>query len=394
MPPDADSDPDVTFMRRAIRLATNGRGRAEPNPTVGCVIVSADGRVIGEGYHERYGRPHAEPNALAACTESPAGATAYVTLEPCCHTNKQTPPCAPRLIEAKLARVVIGCPDPNPAVNGKGAAMLREAGVRVDASALEPACRQLIAPFVARVLHGRPYVTLKWAQTADGRIAGPGGRRLQISNARSTRVIHHLRARCDAIMVGVNTVIADDPLLTPRDVPVDPERGILRVVLDRDLRIPRGCRLLSGGPIGSYVIVYTAAPDARLKRRVFEFVNADADVVPTPLNSANQLSLPFVLHDLVTTEHAGRPVTHLLVEPGPTLAAGFFDTGLCDRLWVVRSAAVSVGDPTAPAAASVPAHFVKSGELALDGDVLTEYLNPHGLAYFANEPSADLVLPE
>src|SRR6188472_1364396 len=157
---------DQQFMRRAIRLAMNGRGRVEPNPMVGCVIVSKDGRVIGEGYHQEFGGPHAEPNALASCTESPAGATAYVTLEPCCHTNKKTPPCAPRVIEAGIARVVVGCLDPNPEVDGKGVAMLRAAGVRVDGPALEGEAKQLIAPFIARTRLGRPYVTLKWAETA------------------------------------------------------------------------------------------------------------------------------------------------------------------------------------------------------------------------------------
>src|SRR3954463_11391075 len=125
--PPAPSDPDQQFMTRALRLAMNGRGRVEPNPMVGCVIVKND-RVIGEGYHQQFGGPHAEPNALASCTESPQGATAYVTLEPCCHTNKKTPPCTPRLIEATVARVVMGCLDPNPDVNGKGVAMLRQAG--------------------------------------------------------------------------------------------------------------------------------------------------------------------------------------------------------------------------------------------------------------------------
>src|SRR4051812_44360191 len=172
MTPAAKNDQD--FMRLAIRLAMNGRGAVEPNPMVGCVIVK-DGRVIGEGYHERFGGPHAEPNALASCTESPAGATAYVTLEPCCHTNKKTPPGTPRLIEAKLARVVIGCLDPNPDVDGKGVAMLRAAGIDVDAPALEAEAKQLIAPFLARTRYHWPYVTLKWAQSADGKIAGPGG---------------------------------------------------------------------------------------------------------------------------------------------------------------------------------------------------------------------------
>src|SRR4051812_19538020 len=156
---------DEQHLRRAIRLAMNGRGRVEPNPMVGCVIVSKDGRVIGEGCHQQFGGPHAEPNALANCTESPQGATAYVTLEPCCHTNKKTPPCTPRLIEAKVGRVVIGCLDPNRQVDGKGVAMLRGAGIDVTWPCLEAEAKQLLAPFIARTRHERPYVTLKWAES-------------------------------------------------------------------------------------------------------------------------------------------------------------------------------------------------------------------------------------
>ena len=142
------TDADRDFLRRAIRLAMNGRGIAEPNPTVGCLIVK-DGRIIGQGYTQKFGGPHAEPIALDSCTESPDGATVYVTLEPCCHTNKKTPPCVPRLIAAKLARVVVGCVDPNPAVSGRGIAQLHEAGIEtVDAD--DPHCRQLIARLLRR----------------------------------------------------------------------------------------------------------------------------------------------------------------------------------------------------------------------------------------------------
>src|SRR3954464_2192221 len=164
-------DRDIIFLRRALRLAMNGRGTTEPNPSVGCVLVKND-KVIGEGFTQPFGGAHAERRALAGCMESPAGATAYVSLEPCCHTNKKTPPCAPRLIEAKVARVVIGCLDPNPEVNGNGVAMLQSAGIAVDGPVLEAEAKQLIAPFLARVQHGRPYVTLKWAETADGYIGG------------------------------------------------------------------------------------------------------------------------------------------------------------------------------------------------------------------------------
>ena len=145
---ETEPSPDRLWMRRALELAVRGRGEVEPNPMVGCVIVK-DGRVIGEGFHERFGRPHAEPNALAVCTESPAGATAYVTLEPCCHIGKKTPPCVPRLIDAKLGRVVIGATDPNPKVNGGGIEQLRRAGIAVSVGVMEEECRQLIAPFFA-----------------------------------------------------------------------------------------------------------------------------------------------------------------------------------------------------------------------------------------------------
>src|SRR5690242_20314406 len=140
---------DEDYIRRAIRVAMTGRGKVEPNPMVGCVIVK-DGRVIGEGHHQYWGGPHAEPTALGNCSESPAGATAYVTLEPCCHTNKKTPPCAPRVIAAGVKRVVVGCIDPNPDVNGKGLAMLREAGIEVAGPLLEGEAKQLLAPFIGK----------------------------------------------------------------------------------------------------------------------------------------------------------------------------------------------------------------------------------------------------
>src|SRR3954447_12161110 len=227
---------DQTFMRRAIALAARGRGAVEPNPMVGCVIVR-DGRIIGEGYHRKFGQAHAEAEALVACMESPEGTTVYVTLEPCCHTNKKTPPCVPRLIDAKVARVIVACVDPNPQVGGRGIEQLRAAGIEVSVGLLEKEAKQLNAPFFVLVRHQRPYVTLKWAQTADGKVAAPpGAPRLLITGTESNRLVHQLRARCDAIMVGINTVLADDPLPT---VPgVEPMRPLLRVVLDRDLRIP------------------------------------------------------------------------------------------------------------------------------------------------------------
>ena len=380
------ADLDAAMMRHAVRLAMNGRGRVEPNPMVAAVLVK-DGRVIGEGFHAHFGGPHAEPAALASCTESPQGATAYVTLEPCCHTNKKTPPCVPALIDAKVARVVCGCVDPNPDVNGKGLDQLRAAGIAVECNVLEDACKQLLAPFIARVVYDRPYVTLKWAETADGKVAGPGGKRLAISNPAATRVVHELRARCDAIMVGVNTAITDDPMLTARDVPAAAApRKLIRVVLDSRLGIPMPSKLVrTGRQVRTFAYF-----DARLAEAERDRVRAlrDAGVEPVIADrSSNGLNLEQILVSL-----GGFDVTHVLVECGPTLARGFFARqNLADRVWVIHSP-MKVDDPTAPAGADVPGDFVKTGEADLEGDRLSEFLNPNSPVFFAAEPSADFRL--
>jgi diaminohydroxyphosphoribosylaminopyrimidine deaminase/5-amino-6-(5-phosphoribosylamino)uracil reductase len=374
---------DDEMMRRAIRLAMNGRGKVEPNPMVGCVIVRDD-RVIGEGIHERFGQPHAEPTALASLTESSAGATAYVTLEPCCHLNKKTPPCVPALIDAKIGRVVIGCVDPNPDVNGKGIEQLRAAGLQADCNVLEDAAKQLLAPFIARVVYDRPYVTLKWAESADGKVAGANGERIQISNATSLRVVHELRGRSDAILVGINTVLNDDPLLIARDVP--DARAIIRIVLDSRLRLPMESRLVR---------------TAQQYRVIVEFDRRLAEAERDKLRALQQAGVqPFHVErrfDGLNLEQVFAPlahfgVTHVLVEPGPTLARGMLnDPAIVDRVWIIHSSK-RIDEPTAPAGVGIPPEYVKTGEIDIDGDRLVEYLNPRSPAYFAPEPSADFVL--
>jgi diaminohydroxyphosphoribosylaminopyrimidine deaminase/5-amino-6-(5-phosphoribosylamino)uracil reductase len=372
---------DDRFMRHALALAMKGRGKVEPNPMVGCVLVS-NGRIIGEGFHGRFGGPHAEPTALAACSESPAGATAYVTLEPCCHPNKKTPPCAPVLIAAKLARVVVGCLDPNPLVNGKGVFMLREAGIEVERSVLEAECNQLLAPFIARTVYRRPYITMKWAQTSDGKVAGPGGRRMRISNPAAIRVIHQLRARCDAILVGIGTVLADNPMLNAREV-TDP-RPLRRIVLDRELRTPPGSRLVQTAREYSTTLYCSRETLEARSTRVAELKSLGVKVESVPPDETGELSLPHVLESL-----AGEPITHLLVEPGPILAGSFIRQNLADRVWITRSS-MSVNDASAPAARTVD--YPVSGRVDIEGDELTEYLNPASPVFFATEASADLVL--
>jgi diaminohydroxyphosphoribosylaminopyrimidine deaminase/5-amino-6-(5-phosphoribosylamino)uracil reductase len=385
-----DPSSDAPFMRRAIALAMKGRGGVEPNPMVGCVIVK-DGRVIGEGFHETFGGPHAEPNALAACAESPAGATAYVTLEPCCHTNKKTPPCVPKLIEARIGRVVIGCIDPNPDVAGNGIAQLGSAGMDVSTGVLERESRQLIAPFFATITHHRPYVTLKWAQTADGKIAGPGGRRLQISNDASTRAVHELRSRVDAILVGINTVLADDPLLTVRGIGArQANRMPVRMVLDGDLRIPLDSRLVRTArevPLEVWCHTARLRSDRADELRSLGVEIDELDAWPDP-RASRLLSLGELL---LVVSGPELPTSHLLAEPGATLASNFFLRNLADRLWLFRSRN-RVDDPGAPSAAEIPMDWIKTAEIDLAGDVLSEYLNPRSPVFFTAEPSADFVL--
>lgn len=347
---------------------------------VGCVIAK-DGRVIGEGYHQRFGGPHAEPNALAACRESPAGATAHVTLEPCCHTNKKTPPCVPRLIEAKISRVVIGTLDPNPQVSGRGAEHLREAGIAVDVLDL-PSARQLIAPFIATTVHHRPYVTLKWAESSNGKMAGPPGKRLLISNPRSLRLIHELRSRCDAILVGINTVLTDDPMLTVRDV--EPMRPLRRVVLSRDLSIPFTARIVQSAGLTPVEFICSPAVFDQSAQHVRDFQSQGIAVTAMPLDETEKLDLRLTLNHL-----GALGVTHLLVEPGPTLAQSFLSANLVDRVWIFRSPN-RANDPEARSA--VPVEYPTTGRAELEGDTLTEYLNPDSPTYFSLDPSPDFAL--
>jgi len=210
-----DLESDASFMRRALDLARRGRGKASPNPMVGAVIVSNDGRIVGEGWHERPGTPHAEPVALAAAGAEARGATLYVTLEPCSHTGR-TPPCAPAVIAAVIGRVVAATSDPNPKVDGRGFAALREAGVRVDVGTLAADAERLIAGFFKHTRTGLPFVTLKMAASLDGKVAARDGSSRWITGQAARQDVHVARAESDAIMVGAGTVAADDPSLTVR----------------------------------------------------------------------------------------------------------------------------------------------------------------------------------
>src|SRR5580700_3393612 len=238
----ADAPFDLPHMRAALALARRGLGSTWPNPAVGCVIVN-DGRVVGRGWTQKGGRPHAETEALQRAGVAAKGATAYVSLEPCSHHGK-TPPCAEALIVARIARVVAAVEDPDPRVSGAGIARLRDAGVKVETGLCADEAAELNAGFFCRVKHGRPLVTLKLATSLDGRIATPSGESRWITGEAARERAHLLRATHDAVLVGTGTALADDPLLTCR-LPGLADRSPVRIVLDRNLRLPATLRLFT-----------------------------------------------------------------------------------------------------------------------------------------------------
>ncbi len=319
---------DEKFMRRALKLACKGIGSVEPNPAVGCVLVKA-GQVIGKGYHRRFGGPHAEINALEDCRTlglNPEGGTLYVTLEPCCHWGK-TGPCTEAIVKAKLARVVAATTDPSEHANGKGVEQLRRAGIAVEVGLCEPEAQRLNAPFFQHVTTGRPWVILKWAQSLDGKLAyaDPSPQRRWITNEASRRDVHRLRRRVGAILVGINTVLADDPLLTAR-----PSHGRkpIRVVLDDSLRLPPGCRLLRTAK-SSPVLVYTRQEALDTSgERAAQIRGRGAEVLAYD-GPEKMPDLRFLLVEL-----SRRGVQQVLVEGGPHVAASFLLQGLVDEIHV------------------------------------------------------------
>lgn len=264
---------DREYMALALELAERGMGWTAPNPMVGAVIVK-DGRVIGQGWHAKYGDLHAERNALKNCAESPEGATMYVTLEPCCHHGRQ-PPCTEAVLEAGIARVVIGSDDPNPLVAGKGIALLRARGVEVETGVLRAECDALNQVFFHFIQTRRPYVVMKYAMTLDGKIATRTGLSQWITGEEARRRVHRDRHRYTAILVGVGTVLADDPLLTCR---MEGGRNPVRIVCDTRLRTPLDSRLVrTAGEVPT--ILATACEDAA-RREAYEAAGCRVLVLP------------------------------------------------------------------------------------------------------------------
>src|SRR5262245_4765601 len=318
-PPEADAS-DAAWMARALALAARGLGLTSPNPAVGAVFVR-DGRLLGEGAHMRAGGPHAEVVALAQAGEAARGATCYVTLEPCAHHGR-TPPCADALVAAGVARVVAACQDPDPRVNGRGIAALEAAGVAVTLGPGEAEARALNRAFFTRVATGRPHVTLKSAMTLDGKIAAWDGASRWITGEEARREAHRLRFLADAVLVGIGTVLRDDPALTVRLTDV-PAKEPLRVVVDSRLRTPPGAQVLRAGTPGR-TIVAGAAPVPR--RRAAALREAGAQVLELP-REGRRVSLAALLARLADLD-----VVAVLAEGGAEIGAGLLDAGLVDRV--------------------------------------------------------------
>ena len=306
-------------MARALELAARGVGGVEPNPLVGAVVLDAAGQLAGEGWHQRFGGPHAEVFALAAAGESARGGTLYVTLEPCCH-HGQTPPCTDAVLASGVARVVVAMADPFPRVNGGGLAILRRAGLAVEVGVLEPQARALNAAYLTLLGTGRPWVIAKWAMTLDGKLATRTGDSKWVSNAECRAKVHDLRGRVDAVIVGRGTVVADDPLLTAR--PPGP-RTPARVVVCGSGDLPPACQLTATAR-DSPVLVYTAAANAG---KLAAWAAAGAEVVGLS-GGDNALSPAEILADL-----GRRRFTRVLIEGGAKLFGTFHDAGAIDETW-------------------------------------------------------------
>lgn len=317
-------------MQRALQLAAHGRGRTSPNPLTGCVVMK-DGRVIGEGFHERHGARHAEAAALDACRESPRGAHLYCNLEPCAaaYPGKLTPPCAPRIIRAGLQRVTVATLDPNPRVSGSGVALLRSAGIQVTVGVQAEAALRLNLPFFTATHYRRPFVHLKIAQSLDGRIATGSGHSRWITDAAARGVVQRMRAEHDAILVGRGTALRDDPRLTVREIDDPGLRSApppRRVVLDSRLSLPPGARLASNGQARRTMLLTTAGADPARRRAL---AARGVQVHEVAADAAGRVDLDAALQTLY--EHG---IRSLLVEGGAAVYTSLLRAGRFDQLTV------------------------------------------------------------
>lgn len=331
------------YMRRALALARLGEGRTSPNPMVGCVVVR-DGRIISEGYHEKYGENHAERNALLRCTEDPAGADLYVTLEPCCHQGK-TPPCTDIIIEKKIGRVFVGSTDPNPKVAGGGLKILRESGIAVETGILEDACLKLNEVFFHYIRTGKPFVAAKYAMSADGKIACASGDSKWITCGEARRQVHMLRKRYSGILAGIGTVLADDPMLNCRE-----EEGVdpVRIICDSNLRIPMDAQIVrSAEEIPTIVCAADAALKTREGRAKADRLSAaGVTVLHTAAAEGGSGYTRVDLADLMG-QLGARRIDSVLIEGGSRINADAFASGIVNKVYAYLGGVI-IGGEDAP----------------------------------------------
>src|SRR3954469_9830517 len=334
----AATERDHKHLYRAIELAAQAQGQTSPNPLVGAVVVKG-GKTIGEGFHEAAGMPHAERMALAACTEDPAGATMYVSLEPCAHEGR-TPPCTEAIVEAKLGRVVVASDDPSPKASGRGLGILRDEGIQVDVASgdVAEAARLLNQPFRKQARTGRPLVLLKYAMTLDGKVATRTGDSKWISNEMSRARAHRWRAQSDAVAVGIGTALADDPLLTARLEGVAPQPR--RVVFDAEARLPLDSQLVQSSADTPVILVCSRAA-SRTHVQALEPAGIEVVTVSGENESARAQA--------ALDELGARDIQQLLVEGGPHLAGAFLDAGEVDELRVFVAPVIAGGRQARPA---------------------------------------------
>lgn len=307
-----------SFMRLALEMAAQGEGRTTPNPTVGAVVVR-DGKVVGRGFHPRAGEPHAEIFALREAGELARGADLYVTLEPCCHSGR-TGPCTEALIAAGVGRVFVGCPDPNPLVAGRGMDALQSAGIKVVSGILVRDCLRIIAPFAKHVLTGLPFVTLKAALTLDGNLATSSGNSQWITGPASRERVHQLRDRSDAVMVGIGTVLADNPRLTTR-LSQGGGRDPLRIVIDSRLMTPENALVVTGESEARTLIATTVdAPEGKARRL------RELGVEVLRIGDGAAVDLPQLMSEL-----GRRGIQSILLEGGGRLNSAALQSGIVDR---------------------------------------------------------------
>ncbi|MBI4745258.1 MAG: bifunctional diaminohydroxyphosphoribosylaminopyrimidine deaminase/5-amino-6-(5-phosphoribosylamino)uracil reductase RibD [Deltaproteobacteria bacterium] len=308
-------NPDHFYMKLALSLAKKGMEGASPNPMVGAVVVK-NGKVVGQGYHKMHGGAHAEVNALHDAGRAAKGGTLYLNLEPCCHFGK-TPPCTDTVIKAGIKRVVAGMTDPNPKVSGKGFDILRKAGIEVDTGALEAECRKLNEGFIKRVTKGRPFVILKVAASLDGKTATRHRESKWITSEASRLHVHKLRKQVDAIMTGIGTILADDPLLTPRVGKV--KRLPLRVVVDSSLRVPPSAKIVGVNTL--------FATTGRASVEKAEFLESRGSKVEIFKSRNDRVDMSLVMHYL-----GKKGINSMMIEAGPELSASLLSEGLVDKV--------------------------------------------------------------